>query len=79
MELIDKSDGSRPMKPKDYIVHWDRKEPAQSVVWGFFLENLKKHKVNYWIPFSFKGKYYLMTFNHCYEVVLCKQTSVIKP
>jgi len=52
----------------EYIIHWDKKEEPNSAVVKFFLANVGRDGLTYWIPFSFKGEYYITTFNHTYKV-----------
>lgn len=50
-----------------YTVEWSKREDPNSAVFKYFLSKVG-NGVTYWIPFSYKSKYYIMTFNNCYHV-----------
>lgn len=58
------------LKPSDYIVHWNRKQPKNSPINRFFSDNSTELK--HWVPFEYLNKYYLATFNHIYEIEIIK-------
>lgn len=61
------------LRTNQYTINWKDKQKENSAVFKFFLthlDNKAKDKLTYWIPFSFRNKYYLMTFNNCYSVSL---------